>query len=92
MSDDPTMLRTHMSVNEAVFPLAQGQDVDGLKSRIEDAVRAGGRFESFTVVGNREVSVLFSPRTSVTLSVETVSFDARDTGDAGEPFGGFFDF
>ncbi len=91
MSGGKTMIRTQMAVNDAVFELAQGQDIEALKKRIEDAVGHGGRFESFVVVGNREVSVLFSPHTSVAFSVETVSYDERDDGDPDVPYGGFFD-
>ncbi|MFF8188233.1 hypothetical protein ACF044_13365 [Microbacterium sp. NPDC016588] len=91
MSGGKTMIRTQMAVNDAVFALAQGQDLDALKNRIESAVAQGGRFASFVVVGNREVSVLFSPHTAVAFSVETVAFDERDDGDADVPYGGFFD-
>ena len=91
MSGAQTMIRTQMAVNDAVFALAQGQDLDDLRRRIETAVDLGGRFVSFVVVGNREVSVLFSPGTSVALSVETVVYDERDDGNLGVPFGGFFD-
>lgn len=91
MGDAHFMVRTQMVVNDAVFALAQGQDVEDLKKRIENAVDRGGRFESFVVVGNREMSMLFSSRTAVTFSVETVSDDERDSGDADSPFGGFFD-
>ncbi len=89
--DGRTMVRTQIAIDEASFFLAQGQDALELRSRIEDAVHAGGRFVSFVVVGNREVSVLFTPHSRVALSVETVPYDARDTGDADEPYGGFFD-
>lgn len=92
MSNDSTMVRTQLAVNEAVYALAQGQDLSDLKARIESAVQAGGRFETFTVVGNREVCVLFSTRTAVTLSVETVLSDIRDRGELDAPFGGLFDF
>ncbi|WP_026096047.1 hypothetical protein [Microbacterium sp. B19] len=85
------MIRTQMAVNDTVFALAQGQDISSLKAAIETAVAQGGRFASFVVVGNREVSVLFSPHTSVAFSVETAAFDERDDGDADIPFGGFFD-
>lgn len=91
MDGGHTMVRTQMAVNDAVFALAQGQDIEALKGRIESAVERGGRFESFVVVGNREVSVLFSPQTSVAFSTETFEFDERDDGDPGVPFGGFFD-
>jgi len=85
------MVQTRIAVDEASFLLAQGQDLPELRSRIEEAVHAGGRFVSFVVVGNREVSVLFTPHSRVALSVETVQDDPRDTGDADDPYGGFFD-
>jgi hypothetical protein len=74
-----------------VYLLAQGQDLESLKRRIEEGAQSGGRFVEFTVVGNREVSVLVTSRTRVVFSVETVLFDGRDSGDHAEPFGGFFD-
>lgn len=89
MNGGKTMIRTQMVVNDAVFALAQGQDIASLKSEIETAVAQGGRFASFVVVGNSEVSVLFSPHTSVAFSVETVAED--DRGDPDTPFGGFYD-
>lgn len=85
-------MRTEVAVNGGTFAVAQGQDVEYLKRRIIDAVRAGGDFVDFVVVGNRQVSVLFSPATQVAFSVETVRFDPRDTGDDAEPYGGPFDF
>ncbi|SIS02454.1 hypothetical protein [Microbacterium sp. RURRCA19A] len=91
MNGGKTMIRTQMAVDDAVFALAQGQDIETLKARIESAVDRGGRFESFVVVGDREVSVLFSPHTSVVFSVETVAVDERDDGTADLPYGGFFD-
>jgi hypothetical protein len=83
-----TMTRTQMVVNDAVFALVQGQDIEALKRRIESAIERGGRFESFVVVGDREVSVLFSHRTSVAFSSETVAFDEWDDGDPGVPLDG----
>lgn len=91
MSTSQTMVRTQIAIDDHAFFLAQGQDVDGLQARIEDAVRAGGRFERFVVVGNRQMSVLFTPMSRVAFSVETVQYDPRDTGDSDEPLGGFFD-
>lgn len=92
MSDMQTMVRTELIVNDRSFFLAQGQDLDDLKRRFEDAAQSAGQFVEFTVVGNRSVSVLISSVTSVVFSVETVQFDERDNGDAQEPFGGMFDF
>ncbi len=91
MDAPQTMVRTEMAINGGTFLLAQGQDVEVLKRRIVDAVRTDGQFVEFVVVGNRQVSVLFSETTQVTFSVETVQFDPRDTGDDTEPFGGAFD-
>ncbi|MDF2993440.1 MAG: hypothetical protein K0S37_3954 [Microbacterium sp.] len=90
-ADGETMVRTQMAIDDASFSLAQGQDLDLLKRCIEEAVQAGGRFVTFIVVGNRNVSALFTAHSRVALSVETVQFDPRDTGDSGDPFGGFFD-
>ncbi|KAA9153674.1 hypothetical protein F6B41_07020 [Microbacterium lushaniae] len=86
------MVRTEIVVNGESYLLAQGHDVSELRREIEDASRSGGRFVEFIVVGNRAVSVLVSPRTEVVISVQTVQFDARDTGDDDAPFGGFFDY
>ena len=86
-----TMTRTRILVNDVGFFLAQGQDEGELKRRIEVAARAGGGFVEFVVVGNRVVSVFVSPSTHIVITVETVEFDARDTGDDAAPFGGEFD-
>lgn len=86
-----TMARTQVVVNDAGFYLAQGQDLDELKGQIEQAAKSGGGFVDFVVVGNRVVSVLITLGTQVVMSVETVQFDPRDTGDDDSPFGGAFD-
>lgn len=86
-----TMTRTTISIGDAQFILAQGQDHEELQRRIETALRAGGAFVKFVEVGNRTVSALITGRDRVILSVETVPFDARDTGDVDYPFGGFHD-
>ncbi|MDT0117042.1 hypothetical protein Q9R20_08550 [Microbacterium sp. PRF11] len=91
MSDTQTMVRTQIAIDDSSFFLAQGQDVDELQRRIEAASEAGGRFVSFVVLGNRRVTALFTPHSRVIFSVETVQNDPRDTGDAADPFGGFFD-
>jgi hypothetical protein len=56
------------------------------------ALGSAGRFIAFTVVGNRAVSVLITARSHVIISVETVQFDPRDTGDDELPYGGLYDF
>lgn len=86
------MVRTEVSINGRSFYLAQNQDPHELQRRIEGAVDSPGTFVSFTVVGNREVSVLITPRSQIVFTLETVAFDDRDTGDSDFPFGGFFDY
>ncbi|MFD1491226.1 MULTISPECIES: hypothetical protein [Microbacterium] len=92
MTDVQTVVRTELVINGESYLLAQGQDLDVLRRHIEEASRDGGRFVDFIVVGNRAVAVLVSPRTEVVMSVATVQFDARDTGDDEVPYGGFYDF
>lgn len=92
MGDVQTMVRTELMIDEHGFFLAQGHDHDVLKRRIEEAAHSGGRFVDFVVVGNRAVSVLISTGTRVVFTIETVQFDARDTGYEGDPYGGDFDF
>lgn len=91
-SDMQTMLRTQLSIDGASFFLAQNADVSDIKRRVEQAAQTAGTFVDFVVVGNREVSVLVGAGTKVVVSVDSVSFDPRDTGDEGAPFGSLFDF
>lgn len=91
VTETQTMVRTELTVNGESYLLAQGQDLDELRLAMEEASRDGGRFVDFVVVGNRSVAVLVSARTEVVMSVQTVQFDSRDTGDDDVPFGGFFD-
>lgn len=86
------MVRVEVSIDGRSFFLAQGQDADGLRARIEAAVATPGSFVTFTVVGNREVSVLITASSQVVFTVETVQFDPRDTGDSEFPFGGYYDY
>ncbi|MBO3664193.1 hypothetical protein [Microbacterium stercoris] len=86
MDETHTMVRTEVTVNGSAFLLAQGQDVQDLRRRIE-AVGTQARFVEFTVVGNRSVSVLVSSGAQVMFTDETVEYDARDTGDLLEPYG-----
>lgn len=86
------MVRTEVTVDGRSFFLAQSQEPGALQERIEAAVASPGVFVSFTVVGNREVSVLITPRSQVVFTIETVQFDERDTGDSDFPFGGFYDY
>lgn len=92
MTETETMVRTQVAVDGTSFLLAQGQDLEDLKRRIEQAARSEAAFVDFVVVGNRAVSVLISSGSQVVISIETVQYDPRDNGDEGAPFGGFFDY
>lgn len=85
------MMQTEIVLDGESYLLAQIQDLGDVKHRIEEAVKTAGRFVDFVVVGNREVSVLITPHSRVSISVSTVLFDARDTGDVDFPYGGFYD-
>lgn len=85
------MVQTEVTFDGTSFLLSQDQDVGDLRSRIEEAVSGSGTFVDVVVVGNRRVSVLITPRSHVTISVATVAFDARDTGDLEYPYGGYYD-
>lgn len=86
-----TMMRTTVAIGEDRYLLAQGHDLDDLKTRMSAAVRDGGAFVDFVAVGNRTVSVLMTSWIRVVFTVETVQFDSRDTGDVEAPFGTFYD-
>ncbi|MFS0853034.1 hypothetical protein [Microbacterium sp. 179-I 3D4 NHS] len=90
-TDLQTMVRTQVVINDTSFFLSQGQSIAEMKEMVVAAIQAGGRFVDFTVVGNRQVSVLVTATSQVVISVETVQYDPRDTGDEGEPYGGAFD-
>ena len=85
------MIQTEVVFDGTGFLLAQDQDVGDLRHRIEDATKTSGTFVHLTVVGNRSVSVLVTPHSHVTISVATVAYDSRDTGDLDSPFGGYYD-
>lgn len=85
------MVQTEVIFDGTSFLLSQDQDVGDLKARIEEAARGTGTFVDLVVVGNRSVSVLITPRSHVTISVATVAYDARDTGDVDYPYGGYYD-
>lgn len=91
MADAKTMVQTEATLDSVSYLLAQDQDVADLRRRVEEAVQTAGTFVDFVVVGNREVSVLITPHSRVTISTSTVAFDERDTGDLEFPYGGYYD-
>ncbi|PRB17404.1 hypothetical protein [Microbacterium sp. MYb62] len=88
-----TIARTRMVVDEVGFFLAPGQDVADLKHRIVEALRAGGAFVEFDVVGDDSVSILVSASTHVVISLESVDVDVGvgGTGHDAAHYGGDFD-
>lgn len=91
MSDAKTMIQTEVVFDGTSYLLSQDQDVGDLRHRIEEAARKGGTFVDVVVVGNRAVSVLITPTTRVAISVSTVAYDPRDTGDIDFPYSGYYD-
>jgi len=91
MSSQKTMVQTTFAIGDAHFVLAQGHDVDELKSRIEARIQAGGGFVEFVVVGNRTVSVYMTDHERIVITKANVVFDERDTGDIEAPYGGYLD-
>ena len=94
MTDQATRVRTELTINDTPFLMAQGQDVDDLKHRIEAASQTGGRFVDFIVVGDRAHSVLITATTRVVVTVDIVPFevleaDDHDSYDANFDFDGF---
>lgn len=91
MTEVETMIQTEIVFDGSSYLLAQDQDVDDLRDRIEAATKTTGTFVHMVVVGNRTVSVLITPSTQVTISTAAVPYDPRDTGDVDFPFSGFYD-
>lgn len=91
MTNGDTMIQTEVVFDGSRFLLAQDQDVDDLGRRIEAAAKTAGTFVDMVVVGNKAVSVLITSSTQVTISVATVAYDPRDTGDVDFPYSGYLD-
>jgi hypothetical protein len=80
------MQRATLTLDGHSYPLAQGVELDELKSTIENAVHAGGKFVDITVLGNVAVSILVAPGFPILLTTEEVQDDPRDNGEISEPF------
>ena len=91
MTDQATRVRTELTINDTPFLMAQGQDLDDLKRRIEAASQAGGRFVDFVVVGERAHSVLVTASTRVVVTIDIVPFERLETTEE-EPYDGSYDF
>ncbi|MFD5214631.1 hypothetical protein [Microbacterium sp. NPDC058345] len=65
--DDHTTGRTLITIGGEGYVLADGEDVNGLKRRIETAVSAGGRFVDFAAEG-RQMSVLVTTSSEIAMT------------------------
>ncbi|RWZ50837.1 hypothetical protein ELQ90_08335 [Labedella phragmitis] len=80
------MIRHTCTIGSTSYVLAQGLGIDHLKTQMVEAIRSGGGFVDFVVFGNRGISVLVSPGTSIVFETAEVDLDDRDTGDVARPF------
>lgn len=80
------MQQTTIAVGDIHFALAQNSDIDHLKATALAAVQNGSGYLHFTVVGNREVSVLLPAGTIVIFTTGDVPADSRDSGDLNYPY------
>jgi hypothetical protein len=74
------------TVGTKSYVLAQGHSIDSLREEMIGAIRAGGAFVDFVVLGNRRISVLVSPGLPVVFEEADVEVDERDTGNVSRPF------
>jgi hypothetical protein len=80
------MRRTTMQINGRDYLLAQDQDVDAIKRHALTALRDGGGIITTTLVGNRELDILFGTGIAITFQTDEVPDDDRDDGDLASPF------
>lgn len=80
------MKRYTTTIGSKSYVLAQGHDIDELRSRMLDAVRGGGGFVEFVVLGNRRISALVTAGLPVIFEEAEVEEDSRDTGNLAHPF------
>jgi hypothetical protein len=80
------MRQTTILIGTLQYLLAQNGDIDKLKAAVLAAIRSGGDYVDFTVVGNRSISVLIPPGVVVVFQSADVDEDDRDTGDLTSPY------
>ena len=89
------MRQNTVRIGDDRFVLAQGHDLDDIKTAAVAAMRANGDIVDLVVVGNKTVSVLISPGVAVVFTSEVIAAgaeDSRDTGDIGHPFDALSDY
>ena len=91
MTDQATRVRTEVTINDTPFLMAEGQDLNDLKRRIEDASQPGGRFVDFVIAGDRSISVLITAASRVVVTVDIVPLDIPSIAGEDE-YDGTFDY
>lgn len=86
-----TVERARATVDGEGFYLAPDVDVEALKERIEDAVRAGGRFVEVAALDGREVSILVSAVSRIVIAVDAMPTDADESAYDTSGFDGTYD-
>ena len=81
------MQRTTLTIDGRSYALAKGTEIATVKSSVEKAVAAGGKFVDLTIVGNVAVSVLVSPGVTIVVTTQEVPDDVHDTGYVEDPYG-----
>ena len=72
------MIVTTLHVDGRAYLLAAGQDVEGLKGAIVEAVTSGARFVDFETASQGAVSLLAAPGIAVRVEVRELDDDGRD--------------
>ena len=80
------MIRYTCTVGSRSYLLAPNAEIEDLKARMLEAIRAGGAFVDVDVLGGRRVSVLVSPGFPVTVEATELEADVRDTDEVADPF------
>lgn len=70
--------RVLVDIDGSTYVLAPADDLDVLCDRIEAAATSAGAFVRFATADEREVRVLITPRSRVTITEEDVVLDADD--------------
>ncbi|PPF77550.1 hypothetical protein C5B96_15620 [Subtercola sp. Z020] len=80
------MRRDLILIDSEIHQLAQGADLEAIKTQALQAVHDGGGLLDLVVVGNKSVTALVSPGVSVQFESIQVPRDDRDDGDLDAPY------
>lgn len=82
---------TEVLIDGTGYRLAPGQDLGGLRGRIEQATQTTGTFVEFIGMGGRQLSALITPRSHVVISVTSEPVDPYDADEMPFRFEGGYD-